>query len=959
MHRASRIAIASLVIVGLAAALAWGIERIAPQAERASIERELSAALGRDVRLGGTLRLDLFPRPALEATDVSVANLPGRSSPYLVHVDEVRLALALWPLLRQQLRLVGLVLEGVDVRLESDGESRADALAPIARLTGEEPDTDDAIAVRIDRLAIRDARIVWLDVAIGEHTTLGLDSLVISAADDEQPIEWRVRGSLRGGAFDLAGRGGTLAALLDATGPWPVSLEGSAGEAKVRLDGQIERPTRLEGLDLALEVELPEVGALLATGPAKPELGRARLRGHLVDPGGEPGLDRLVVESDSDAELRLRVQGSVRRLADASGIELDAEIDLDRLRLLEPLVGRALPEGALHAKLAVSDQDGTLGLSGEAHAESRDGSLQADVSGGFGDLSARDALDAQLRVIGPDLATLGRLAGLGRTLPSLGPVVASGRLRGTAGVIGIEELALDAGSRGGSWLSLRGSLRDLRAIRGVALTASGGSRSLVSVGRTLGLARPLPDVGPLDLRVTIGDARGPLGVERFELRGGSAATLSFDVSGSLADLRELDALAVEGRVRARDTAVLGSLLDVRLPAIGPAIFEGRLRGSNERLETDGTATLGQTQIEGSGSAELAGSPRPRVSARLRSAHLRLEDLGLGDRSAAGARDAEGGGWSFGAPDPLPFEELRRIDAQLDLQADRMTAGSSVDIRDARVHIGLEDGHLEVSQLELGYQGGRVAGDLRIDARTPDPRVALRANATALDLVQLGVAIGQPGATGSGRLDLALDLASRGRTPDALREDIAGTAAFAAREWSAASELARRFLLDLTRSIVPDRLRAPDRVGCFRGALGFAAGKADVESLVLAGEHATVVGTGSIDLVREQWNLELVPEIHDPGLLEVASAVRVTGPLDAPRFAPVRLDLVAGTLRGLVRGALLPARKATAGAQRVLGSVGKVLAPLHTGLGLGARASAHLDPAACVIPVGKDPPGGPR
>ena len=56
--------------------------------------------------------------------------------------------------------------------------------------------------------------------------------------------------------------------------------------------------------------------------------------------------------------------------------------------------------------------------------------------------------------------------------------------------------------------------------------------------------------------------------------------------------------------------------------------------------------------------------------------------------------------------------------------------------------------------------------------------------------------------------------------------------------------------------------------------------------MLAGERATVVGAGSIDLVLELWNLELVPEAHDPSLLEVASAVRVTGPLANPHFAPI-------------------------------------------------------------------------
>jgi hypothetical protein len=123
----------------------------------------------------------------------------------------------------------------------------------------------------------------------------------------------------------------------------------------------------------------------------------------------------------------------------------------------------------------------------------------------------------------------------------------------------------------------------------------------------------------------------------------------------------------------------------------------------------------------------------------------------------------------------------------------------------------------------------------------------------------------------------------------------------------------------------------------------------VESLVLAGERATVVGAGSVDLARERWHLDLVPEVHDPGLFEIASAVRMTGPLADPRFDPIPLDLVAGTLRGLARGALLPAHTVASGAQRVLGPLGKILAPLRTGLRLGAKESIAEEAAACVLP----------
>jgi hypothetical protein len=81
---------------------------------------------------------------------------------------------------------------------------------------------------------------------------------------------------------------------------------------------------------------------------------------------------------------------------------------------------------------------------------------------------------------------------------------------------------------------------------------------------------------------------------------------------------------------------------------------------------------------------------------------------------------------------------------------------------------------------------------------------------------------------------------------------------------------------------------------------------------------------------------------------------MTGPLAEPRFDPVPLDLVAGTLRGLVRGALLPARTVTSGANRILGPLGKVLSPLGQGLGLVAGDAKSMDPSACVLPEAAAP-----
>jgi hypothetical protein len=139
------------------------------------------------------------------------------------------------------------------------------------------------------------------------------------------------------------------------------------------------------------------------------------------------------------------------------------------------------------------------------------------------------------------------------------------------------------------------------------------------------------------------------------------------------------------------------------------------------------------------------------------------------------------------------------------------------------------------------------------------------------------------------------------------------------------------------------------VGCLVGAIAFASGVGVVETLVLSVPKATVTGGGRIDLARERLDLELVPQVHDPGLLSIAAAVRVTGPLAAPRFQPVPLDMVSSALGSIARAALRPAKVATGGAQRVLGPAGKILAPVLGAIRLAGGERAQPEPAACALP----------
>ena len=111
---------------------------------RARLERALSDAIGLEVKIGGELRLDLLPRLEVDVSDVTIANLPGRPSPYLLEIGALDLGLDPWPLLRGNFELDRIHVENADLHLEpgADGDLDLpdDLEDSLEELTGVPPD---------------------------------------------------------------------------------------------------------------------------------------------------------------------------------------------------------------------------------------------------------------------------------------------------------------------------------------------------------------------------------------------------------------------------------------------------------------------------------------------------------------------------------------------------------------------------------------------------------------------------------------------------------------------------------------------------------------------------------------------------------------------------------------------------------------------------------------------------
>lgn len=912
-----RVLLGVALLVALAVAGLQLLARsISPDRLRPMLESRLSEAIGLDVTLGGELKLDPWQLAHLEVQDVTVANFPGRPSPYLLTVKEIRLELALWPLLQRVVSIERIELIDAELRLEPDAEGEL-PLSPDPGVLDEAipPDASGKamMELQVRELGFENLR-VFFDPAGGKDVvTIVLSELELTSEGDTTPIEVRVEGSYEGSPVVLEAEFGPLPELMAPSKPYPVSLSGRLMETDLELDGVIDAPLELEGIEVAFVASLEDVEKVVqARALGLPDLGPIRVSGRLRNPDGVFGIDGLEIETEAGGPLEIRVEGSLTDLTAIRGIDVQVHAATSDMDLFEALASFPLPDVPASADVHVADADGSLGLDGEAQAGSSD-TVQLSVRGTYDDLRGLSQLDLGVLLNAADLETLRRTLEIdvGLPIPGLGPVTASARVRDHGGVFGLDGIDVFAGSRNDVWLSLTGSIRDVRQFKGVKLEAKAGGIETHLLAETLG--RELPDLGTFELSFGLSDEDGTLGIERLKGQGGKEELIQIAVHGSFDDIRGANEIDVTGSLKARDLPVLGELLGMELPPVGPIEFSGWMRGSDEKLETRGDLRLRQTKLRGDMSASFAPDVRPHVSARLSSPDIFLADLGIepdAQRSGPSAGDEPSAfeRWWSGA-EPVRLAELRALDVDVRIQADRLSGRRGLELQDLLLHLILEDGRLRLRHSGASYEGGEVEVDLKLDASRAEPTWALRAEAYDVEMTKL-MSQFERGTESAGLLDVSLNLHTRGATRRDVVSRLGGTAGAMLRDGALVSRGARAFSVNFLRLTVPNLRTGPQGaapVQCLLAKFQLEGGLATADQLYLEAPDITVVGTGSVDLGRDELAMRLTPKLHEPGLVSVAATVDVSGPIGQPVLHPIKSSLGASAARGVINNVLRPVR----------------------------------------------------
>ena len=402
------------LVAGIAVFAVW-LSMIDVNAYKPEIIAEAEALTGRKVRLAGPLEVMLWPEVALQAERVTIANAPWSGDEPMVKVGKLGVSVALWPLLGGRFEVERVSLSGVKISLERNQAGEANWAFGASDREGVGATRVPAVAlgaVKIDDLVVRykaDGQVY--DLAL---ETLGLlpegEGVAFSAAGEALGIRWSMEGT-----------SGSLHTLLTRAAPFPFTLQASALESELTVEGTVsETDTATVSLELNRKATrmTGNVAVDFAMAPWRVD---ATLRAGRLDLGPFAAAPNVTGSTDASARVIPDVAFPWPRLAGVTGkarveigqvtvnglaldeVAIESEFGGDRLRVA-PLTFR-LGGNAIEARLLAEHLSSHPHLTAEVKARGLKTAPALEAIGVEPQLATSANVDLVLAGPAPDLRT--------------------------------------------------------------------------------------------------------------------------------------------------------------------------------------------------------------------------------------------------------------------------------------------------------------------------------------------------------------------------------------------------------------------------------------------------------------------------------------------------------------------------------------------------------------------------
>jgi uncharacterized protein involved in outer membrane biogenesis len=245
-----------------------------------TIIEEVKKATGRNLALGGDIKLKVSLSPSLVVEQVALSNAKWGAKPQMISAKRVEVRIQLIPLLFSEIKLDKLVLVEPEVSIEinKEGKSNLDFTPPAGQAApgqpkvAKQPSPTKAPSAKQEELSlpplafremiIEKGLVSYSDLQTGEKHTLALESLKGSLPGMDKPVKLDAKGAIDGENFTLAGVVGALDGLTGGGSPWPVGVKLGFRGATLDVKGSIKNPLQGIGIDLAIKAKGDDLAKL-------------------------------------------------------------------------------------------------------------------------------------------------------------------------------------------------------------------------------------------------------------------------------------------------------------------------------------------------------------------------------------------------------------------------------------------------------------------------------------------------------------------------------------------------------------------------------------------------------------------------------------------------------------------------------------------------------------------------
>jgi len=227
-------------------------------------------ATGRELTIGGDIKLKLGLIPALVLTDIKFQNALWGTRTDLAKIRHFEVHIALLPLLKRNIEVKRLILVEPDILIETDkyGKSNLVFEAPKKQIPPPEEETTSAEDISLlpafifNKIQIKKGYFVYRDGQSGKTYKIQLKLLTASAAGIDDPVKISINGDYHNQPFDVTGTIGPPATLVNSDKAWSLNLIAKAFDTTVTLDGSIKDIKTPRGMDLGFRIKARDLTKL-------------------------------------------------------------------------------------------------------------------------------------------------------------------------------------------------------------------------------------------------------------------------------------------------------------------------------------------------------------------------------------------------------------------------------------------------------------------------------------------------------------------------------------------------------------------------------------------------------------------------------------------------------------------------------------------------------------------------